>query len=369
MENQIELSKINPIPNVFNRALTVAAGTIGRISAVGTAYRCIYARTVDAEGKITETQVKIQIGNAEPFYTYAGQKIDYKNFETAFNLIQVDNTAGTLPVEFAAQIAFLAEIDEASSVDSVNAQIAQEKKEREENDKALRETIAAVEAARFDGDALLDEKIKSGDNALSERIDSEKAAQSAENATLRELIASATLPEATNEIYGKVKLSIGGNISNASAPIGRMSSGVIVVPQATNSRFGAVKLSTSRNLGNDGGVIFMNSNGQILGVPALNTEKGVVFLANSVDDTRESTAVTPAILKAEIEKLEAVIAELNTKVDNLKLQPFILEKAVIVEGGSIEIPVSELNGNVSVQTNVDWISATPEGKIEVEPNN
>ena len=318
--NRQNLGTVQPTPSVSTREFTILPGTKETLKIVGTSVYVSQCYAVDTEGYQLPAACRITLGHCEPFLAETGTSVEFKYYGTPFNQITIESV-GNEKIYVVLQVGYMLEARKGDAG-----------------------TAGAI--------ALLREKIEENKDALAEIL----------------ALVNAIQP-ATSTTYGLVKYAAETIATNNNAPVLRNSDGQMRVPVATASMFGSVKLGTSVRVPNDAGLVGMCANGGAAVRFATQNYSGVVFLARNVDDTRGNAVVPASLVKSLTDSLNARIQTLENALANMTSgAAMILESGVSASAQSLSVPIAgeELNGQVSVETNADWLSADSTGEIQVE---
>ena len=318
--NRQNLGTVQPTPSISTREFTLEPGAPQTLKIVGTSVYVSQCYAVDAEGYQLPAACRITLGHSAPFLSETGTSVEFKYYGTPFNEITLESV-GNERVFVVLQVGYMLE---------------------------CRKGDAGTAGAM----ALLREKIEENKDALAEIL----------------ALVNAIQP-ATSTTYGLVKYADETIATNENAPVRRNAAGQMRVPVATASMFGSIKLGTSVRVPNDAGLVGMCANGGAGVRFATTSNGGVVKLANSLDDSRENVALTPAIAKAQFEAMATRIQDLENALASMTTgAAMVLSETVGSGAQTLSVPIAgeELNGQVSAETNADWLSADSTGEIQVE---
>lgn len=315
------LRTAQPTPSISTREFTILPGVTETLKIVGTSVYVSQCYTVDAEGYQLPAAVRITLGHCEPFLAETGTNVEFKYYGTPFNQISISGL-GTEKIFVVLQVGYMLECRKGEAG-----------------------TAGAI--------ALLREKIEENKDALEEA---------------RRLLDE--IGPATSEKFGLVKY-LNEELADSSnaAPVLRNDSGQMLVASATVNRAGVLKLGTSREIPANGGLLGKTANGACGVRFAEKTLGGVVFLASGADDTRANAVFTVPQVNSLFSTLLARIQELENALANLSTgAAMILESGVGASAQTLSVPLAgeDFNGEISVETNADWISADASGNIQIE---
>lgn len=318
--NRQNLGTIQPTPSISTREFTLEPGTPQTLKIVGTSVYVSQCYAVDAEGYQLPAACRITLGHSAPFLSETGTSVEFKYYGTPFNEITLESV-GNERVFVVLQVGYMLECRKGDAG-----------------------TAGAI--------ALLREKIEQN------RAEIEKLLEQID-----------AIGPATSTTYGLVKYASETVASNDNAPVLRNADGQMRVPVATTNQYGAMKLGTGTIVPNDGGHVGRCSNGGAAVRHATAQFSGVVFLASSFGDTRTNAVLNAsavaelvAALNARIQELENALASMTTGA------AMVLAETVDSGTQTLSVPLAgeNLNGEISVETNADWLAADSTGEIQVE---
>ena len=318
--NRQNLGTVQPTPSISTREFTLEPGAHQTLKIVGTSVYVSQCYAVDAEGYQLPAACRITLGHSAPFLSETGTSVEFKYYGTPFNEITLESV-GNERVFVVLQIGYMLECRKGDAG-----------------------TAGAI--------AILREKIQQNREEIEKLLEQLNA-----------------IGPATSTTYGLVKYASEELASFAgTAPVLRTETGQMVVPQSTTTRSGTLKLGTATTIPSNGGLVGKTSNGAAAVRFATTVNGGVVFLASSLDDERASAVLSAAAVAA-------IVAGLNTRIQELEnaLASMATGAAMVlaetVDSGAQTIPVplagDDLNGEISVETNADWLTADSTGEIQV----
>ena len=318
--NRQNLGTVQPTPSISTREFTLEPGAPQTLKIVGTSVYVSRCYAVDAEGYQLPAACRITLGHSAPFLSETGTSVEFKYYGTPFNEITLESV-GNERVFVVLQVGYMLECRKGDAG-----------------------TAGAI--------ALLREKIQQNREEIEQLVEQLNA-----------------IGPATSTTYGLVKYAAETVATNVSAPVLRNADGQMRVPVATTGQYGVFKLGTSVSVPNDAGLVGMCANGGAGVRFATTSNGGVVKLANSLDDSRGNVALTPAIAKAQFEAMAARIQELENALANMTTgAAMVLAETVDSGAQTLSVPLAgdEMNGEISVETNADWLTADSTGEIQVE---
>lgn len=318
--NRQNLGTVQPTPSISTREFTLEPGAPQTLKIVGTSVYVSQCYAVDAEGYQLPAACRITLGHSAPFLSETGTSVEFKYYGTPFNEITLESV-GNERVFVVLQVGYMLECRKGDAG-----------------------TAGAI--------AILREKIQQNREEIEKLLEQLDA-----------------IGPATSTTYGLVKYAAETVATNDNAPVLRNADGQMRVPVATTGQYGVFKLGTSKVVPNDAGVVGKTANGSAAVRFATTENGGVVKLANSLDDTRAGVALTPALAKAQFEAMAARIQELENALASMTTgAAMVLAETVDSGAQTLSVPLAgeDLNGEISVETNTDWLAADSTGEIQVE---